>query len=264
MAAKIVLIASKTSNNGGKHEFPAGCELVATLLNKHVDGVEAVSYREWPDEAGALDGAAAVFVYSEGGPRHPAIPRMEQLKALAKQGMGFTMMHYAVEVPKGEPGDFFLNLIGGYFETHWSVNPRWTAEFTSLPDHPVTRGVEPFSLQDEWYFHMRFRPQGVTPVLSAIAPASTMAREDGPHSGNPDARKAVANGDPQHLAWCIERDDGGRSFGFTGGCHHDKWAVDDARKLLLNAIVWTAKVEVPEGGVSTPTPTEEELESYLD
>ena len=56
---------------------------------------------------------------------------------------------------------------------------------------------------------MRFREnmQGVTPVLSAIAPESTLTRPDGPHSGNPHVRASVAKGEPQHLGWCVERED---------------------------------------------------------
>ena len=96
---------------------------------------------------------------------------------------------------------------------------------------------------------MRFREnmQGVTPLLSAIAPESTLERPDGPHSGNPHVRASVANGEPQHLAWCVERPDGGRGFGFTGGHYHSKWGDDQMRKLILNAIAWTAKLEIPEG-----------------
>ena len=43
------------------------------------------------------------------------------------------------------------------FEPYWSVNPVWNAEFTLLPEHPITRGVEPFAMMDEWYYHMRFQ-----------------------------------------------------------------------------------------------------------
>ena len=112
---------------------------------------------------------------------------------------------------------------------------------------------------------MRFREnmRGVTPVLSAIAPASTLKRPDGPYSGNPHVRASVANGEPQHLGWCVERPDRGRGFGCTGGHYHQNWGNDQFRKLILNGILWTAKMEVSEGGVSTPTPTEAELEAYL-
>jgi type 1 glutamine amidotransferase len=173
-------------------------------------------------------------------------------------------IHYAVEVPKGEPGDYFLDWIGGYFEAHWSVNPHWKADYREFPEHPITRGIEPFAIQDEWYYHMRFRDgmQGVTPILTATPPASTLERRDGSHSGNPHVRAKI--GQPQHMAWARERPDGGRGFGFTGGHVHYNWGDDNFRKLVLNAIVWTAGIEVPSDGVPNRTPTQEELEANQD
>ena len=56
-----------------------------------------------------------------------------------------------------------------------------------------------------------------------------------------------------------ERPDGGRGFGFTGGHFHWNRGHDQFRKLVLNAIVWTARVEVPEGGVPSRTPTVKDL-----
>jgi hypothetical protein len=52
----------------------------------------------------------------------------------------------------------------------WSVNPVWHAEYKSLPEHPVTQGVQPFDTADEWYFHMRFSPEGGTllPILTDL------------------------------------------------------------------------------------------------
>jgi hypothetical protein len=55
--------------------------------------------------------------------------------------------------------------------------------------------------------------------------------------------------------WCIERPDGGRGFGFTGGHFHKNWGDENFRKLFLNALLWLAKAEVPGNGVeSTITP----------
>ena len=106
--------------------------------------------------------------------------------------------------------------------------------------------------------------KGVTPILTALPPAETLTRPDGRRSGNPDARKAIANGEEQHMAWAFERANGGRGFGFTGGHAHDNWGHDDFRKLVLNAICWTANLEVPESGVPSETPTREELDSNQD
>jgi hypothetical protein len=113
--------------------------------------------------------------------------------------------------------------------------------------------VKPFATNDEWYFHMRFRGgmKGVQPILSAVPPAGTMERPDGHHSGNPTVRTAVQQGLPQHVAWAVDREDGGRGFGFTGGHFHAGWGNADQRKLVLNAIAWTAKLDVPAAGIET-------------
>ena len=147
----------------------------------------------------------------------------------------------------------FLDWIGGAFEINRSVNPAWTAEIKSFPNHPIARGVKPFVLKDEWYFNLKFRNgmKGVTPILAAVPPAETMERDDGPHEGNPGVRAAVARGDAQTLAWACERADGGRGCGFTGGHHHRNWGDENFRKVMLNGILWTAKVEVPPTGVES-------------
>jgi type 1 glutamine amidotransferase len=181
---------------------------------------------------------------------------------IIQRGVGLVCIHYGVEVPKGISGQRFLQWIGGYFETDWSVNPHWNAKFDGLPDHPITRGVKPFEINDEWYYHMRFSPEmtRVQPILTAVPPESTLNREDGPHSGNPHVRKAIKERRPQHLAWAFVRGDGiGRGFGFTGGHFHRNWKDDNFRKTLLNAIAWTAHVDVPATGIESKTPTEEEL-----
>ncbi len=65
------------------------------------------------------------------------------------------------------------------------------------------------------------------------------------------------------MAWAFERPDGGRGFGFTGGHFHKNWGNENFRKIVLNAILWTAKMEVPTGGVSCQL-TLEELKANLD
>jgi len=167
---------------------------------------------------------------------------------------------------KEKGGAEFLRWIGGYFEMHWSVNPFWDADFKSLPTHPVTRGVKPFAARDEWYYHMRFAEgmKGVTPILSALPPEETLDRPDGPHSGNPHVRAAVKDRkEPQHLMWVYDRPDGGRGFGFTGGHSHKTWGDDNFRKVVLNAIVWIAQVEVPANGVQSVV-TPDDLKANLD
>jgi len=263
----IVLCAGRPSHGKGDHEFRAGCLLLADALNK-VPGIQAtVVSNGWPADVSILKSADAILLYADGGDGHPAIKpeRLKLLDELAAKGVGIGAAHYGVEVPKGDPGLAMLRWTGGYFETFWSVNPHWTANFTALPQHPVTRGVKPFAINDEWYFHMRFPPdmKGVTPILSAVAPKETMNRGEGPHSGNPWVRASVAKGEPQHLMWTFERDNGGRGFGFTGGHFHRNWADENFRKVVLNALVWIAQGDVPSEGIAS-TVSAEQLKANLD
>ena len=57
-----------------------------------------------------------------------------------------------------------------------------------------------------------------------------------------------AKGRDEVLAWAVERPDGGRGFGFTGAHSHKNWGDPNFRKLVLNAILWTAKLDVPPAG----------------
>jgi hypothetical protein len=154
--------------------------------------------------------------------------------------------------------------IGGYFETFWSVNPDWTAHYEKFPEHPVSRGLRPCQVNDEWYFHMRFADdmKGVTPIFTAVPPDAVHRKGNDAHGANPEvfARKGL----PEDMAWAFQRPDGGRGFGFTGGHYHWNWACDTFRKAVLNGIVWTAGLEVPAAGVPSKTPTFEELQQNLD
>ncbi len=264
---KVALIAGRKSHGYGAHEHRAGCLLLARALNASGLPVEATVYANgFPKDPRVLDGAATIVVYADGGGRHPLNAHIDEFRKRMRQGVGLVCVHYGVEVPKGKSGDAFLDWTGGYFEANWSVNPHWTARYKTFPRHPIARGVKPFSIRDEWYYHMRFRPQmeGVTPILTDLPPGETLKRPDGPHSGNKFVRQAIAEKRSQHMAWARVRPDGGRGFGFTGGHNHWNWGHDQFRRLVLNAIAWTAKLEVPRKGVPSKSLTVGDLEANQD
>jgi hypothetical protein len=264
---KIVFIAGKRSHGYAEHEHKAGSMLLAKALNENVPQVHAeVVTNGWPKDASILDDADCVVVYADGGGGHPLVKHLAEFDRLMKRGVGLVCIHYAVEVPNGKPGEVMEEWTGGYFAPDWSVNPHWTASYKKLPQHAVTRGVHPFTINDEWYYHMRFLPRegDVTPILTDLPPQSSLSRPDGTHSGNPAVRAAVAKGEPQTMAWARERPDGGRGFGITGGHVHWNWGNDNFRKLVLNAIVWATHVEVPADGVPSHPLTLEELEANQD
>ena len=240
--AKIVFLAGPDSHLPGAHEHKAGSELLSDALRRRDATIETINvYGGWPADESLFDGVDAIVMYCDGGKSHLVNDHLQTFNRLLAEGVGILALHYCVEVPKGSPSaESMLNAIGGYFETWWSVNPTWTANYTELPQHPITRGVKPFILKDEWYFNMRFVDQGVTPILSAIAPPSTIKRWNGAHSGNDAVRQLVADELPQVTTWAYERPDGSRGFGYTGGHYHANWENADARALVLNAIEWVA------------------------
>jgi len=265
----IVMIAGKPSHGPGQHEHNAGIQLLKKCLEQGAADQVDIKYHlngEWPSQE-ELSTADTVVIYSDGGGGHPALQgdHLAQLDKEMKRGCGFLTLHYAVEPTIEKGGKEFIDWMGGCFEINWSVNPHWDANFKELPAHPISEGVKPFGTNDEWYFFMRFRPnmQGVTPILSDVAPETTMSRPDGAHSGNPAVRESVKNKDKQHVAWASERADGGRGFGFTGGHYHKGWANNEQRKLVLNAILWTAKAKIPADGVAS-TVTEQDMTANLD
>jgi len=261
---RIVLIAGRPSHGPGEHEFHAG----ALLLQKAMAGVGGVTVEVvaggWPaktvdgrtvDDNAALDNASAVVVYADGGRGNPAIQadRVTVLDALAAKGVGLGFMHYGVEVPAGDPGAAMHRWTGGYYETNFSVNPMWSPAFDKFPAHPVTRGVKPFSNRDEWYFNMRWTAderaaQRITPILTAT-PGDDVRR--GPYVSPPGPYPHIIadSGKVETMMWVFERADGGRSFGFTGGHTHTNWGDPNQRRVVLNALLWIAKVDVPASGV---------------
>jgi len=58
------------------------------------------------------------------------------------------------------------------------------------------------------------------------------------------------------VAWAYERDGGGRAFLFTGAHYLRAFDEPDLRRMLLNAIVWTAGMPVPLQGIRSLTPAQ--------
>lgn len=259
---KIVIIAGAKSHPSGQHEFAAGSDILARALNVQSGlDVEAVVLKNgWPADETVFDGAKAVVCYADGGPKHPFIGHLEKVESLAKAGVGIMCMHYGVEVVPDQAGAQFTKWIGGFYEGGYSVNPHWDADTQPNKEHPVSRGAQPVKVHDEWYFHIRFpEPMTATPLMQATPTRALIKRYI--HWNN------TADGElgkPQTMMWGLQRPDGGRGVGFTGGHWHKNWAIEDFRKLVLNAIVWVAGVEVPEGGVKSTALTEADLNTGLD
>ncbi|MBN2316498.1 MAG: ThuA domain-containing protein, partial [Sedimentisphaerales bacterium] len=238
---KVAFIAGKPSHGEGTHEWEKYAELLKTSLEDAPD-VEPldirIHYNGWPDNPADLDGADAVIFLTDGYKLHPLNEpgRIAKVHELAERGVGLAFLHYSVEPPEGKEADF-IKWMGGCYERGYSQNPINTVAVSPVKnDHPITRGCGGYVAEDEWYFDIRFRsddPRVVHLMTGNLPPF--------------DPKEKV-------LAWATTRDDGGRGFGFSGGHYLRNWHMEPFRKLVLNAILWVAKAEVPAGGVSSVKP----------
>jgi type 1 glutamine amidotransferase len=238
---RIAFIAGQATHGEGSHSWEGVAQLLkqALLDAPDVEPLRIDIHKDgWPEDPAALDDADAIVFLSDGYKDHPLneSARAAKIRKLAKRGVGLAFFHYAVEPPEGGEADF-LEWMGGCYERGYSQNPRNTVAVTPVPNnHPICRGCSGYIAEDEWYFDIRFRPKnkGVVPILTGKLPP--WAPED------------------KVIAWAATRDDGGRGFGFAGGHYDRNWHMEPFRKLALNAILWVAKAEVPEHGVSSVQP----------
>ena len=249
-AKKIVLIAGAiTGHPKEAHEYEKSVVLLKHLLDTspNLQGkirTEA-HFKGWPRDASTLDDADTIVIISDGCDRkeidHPLYvgDHMQIIEKQMKRGCGFVQYHWATFNPS-RFHDRITEWVGGYFDYETGSGPKkwysaiqtWTGPVKLGSSHPILRGVKPFELQEEFYYRLRFRDNDarLKPILLTRPPGE---KED------------------HIVAWAVERQEGGRGFGTTGGHFYQDWWLPDFRKLLLNAIVWSAKVEVPEGGVQS-------------
>ncbi|MHC4073979.1 MAG: ThuA domain-containing protein, partial [Planctomycetota bacterium] len=236
---KIALIAAAASHGEGHHDWDQDALFIKQCLQEapNVEDLTIEIHNDgWPKNPRDLDSADTIVFLTDGAKEHPLKEpgRIARIDKLAKKGKGLMFVHWAIHPPEGAAPKF-LEWIGGCYESGYSLNTPDTSPPVSLVDndHPVSRGCAGYVAEDEWYFDIRFRrdkPHAV-PIMTGKLPPR-----------NPEDKV---------LAWALERNDGGRGVGFTGGHYHSNWHIEPFRKLVLNAILWTAGVEVPAGGVAS-------------
>jgi hypothetical protein len=253
--AKIILLAGGPSSKAMAHEYFAGCALLVDWL-KQQPGVWPVMVRGWPANEKLFQGARAVVYFGDGGGKQPFLDdhRWSVLQRLRASGAGLVLLHQAMDFPLGAQGDEIKRWLGGVFHSDIGSRGHWDMNFTKIGSHPVTRGVQPFAAPaDGWLYNLHFLDTGVTPLLVGAVPDKSRSTADAKkHAGRDEV-----------IAWAHEEPDGTRGFGFTGADLHQSWSYESQRKLVLNGILWTAKLPVPARGVEAGFTTES-LQRNLD
>lgn len=237
-AADIVLVAGavKARDAVGHHDYLAGCRLAAALLEQ-TPSVRATVVRDgWPADERAFEGARALVFYTGGGDAHAFLAsprRVERMQRAVDDGVGLVMLHRAVRYPRpfAARGAAW---VGGVHVAGASGRGHWPTEHREFPEHPVTRGVSPWTIRDGWFNAIEF-----TGGMRDVTPLVWAGKE---HGG------AASGGTSNVVAWTYDRPDGGRSFCFTGLDAHSAWSVTGLRQLVVNGILWSAGIPVPAAG----------------
>jgi type 1 glutamine amidotransferase len=248
----VLIVVGPSSHPPGTHEVAAGARVMEYLVEQAegVDRLAAAVVHAWPADRQWLEPVKTVVFTGDIFPGE-TLPNAAQVKAdlaaMMDRGCGIVCVHYATGLRAAhvtEQGDHpLLHWMGGYFATgcnhHKSVARVVPATLSPEPgDHPVLRGWQAFTFDDEPYWNNYFGPQGpagnVTPLVTAMLP--------------PDQPKK------EIVGWAVQRADTGRGVGLVVPHFFRNWQLEDLRILTLNAICWTAKLEIPAAGVKSTLP----------
>ena len=251
--SRVLIIVGPSNHPPGTHEVAAGARLLAHCLQT-AEGIAPLTVEVlegWPSDKDVLKNVDSV-VFS--GDRFPLAEldrtdqNMQELAAMMEAGCGIVCFHYATGLTVGQvppDGDHpLLKWMGGYFATrclHHQSIARIFPQATITPhavEHPVMRGVKPFTVHDEPYINNYFGPNGMAPNVTALA--TSMLPPEDPHE--------------EVIAWAVERDNGGRGMAIVMPHFYKNWEVDDLRKIILNGVVWSCHREVPPQGVDVELP----------
>jgi len=252
--ARVLIVVGPSKHPPGTHEVMAGGRLLQHCVK--AAGLNADVISDWPDDDSKLKDVLSVIFIGDLFPPEVMPNRdriMKDLSAMMKRGCGIVCVHYATGLearhvsPEGDHP--LLHWMGGYFATrckHHQSIARIFREATIEPtkaEHPVLRGWKAFTLHDEPYINNYFGVSGpaknVTVLATSLLP--------------PEKPKA------EPVAWAVQREDTGRGVGVVMPHFFKNWQLDDLRTLILNAILWTAKRDVPAAGVQVKLP---ELSSF--
>lgn len=213
------------------HEYLPGQRVLAALLSR-VDGIEVQivqadePWKDGPELLAKADGA--VLFLSEGAKWVSAEPRrLDAFAKMVQRGGGLVTLHWAMGTKAAEPIGNYLKLFGG---CHGGPDRKYkVVQDASVrviaANHPVTHGLANFTVpREEFYYRLKFvQPaEQLTPLL-----------------------QVTLDDNDETVCWAWDRPDGGRSFGFSGLHFHENWKLDAYRRLIVQAVLWSVKVEVP-------------------
>ncbi len=232
---RVLLLGQKPDGHPFRtHEYMAGVNLMAQLLQPfdNLQTIVVSADDAWSDGPEMIDGADVAVVFLSQGAKWLSADegRLAAFERLAQRGGGLVCLHWGMGTKDAADVPAYVSLFGG---CHGGPDRKYKVVETTVQPaaikHPILSGITPFDVHEEFYYRLKF-------------PAE---REN--HTG---LILASIEGSNETVAWAWEREDGGRSFGFSGGHFHKNWKLEAYRRLMLQGILWTADQPIPDTGVA--------------
>lgn len=226
--AKILFIGKEPDHPHGSHMYLHTLGVLAKCAEK-ADGVESDISKGWPEDQAKLDGVASIVLYTS-----PAAeflldsPHREAFDKQMKAGVGLVTIHWASSIKQENVerlGPAWLSYLGGTWVSNVGLSFGKSPLVQLEPDHPICRGWQEYEIEDEYYLNPTI--EKATPLLRIKEPK--------------EGKEVV-------VGWAYERPGGGRSFATTLGHPYSNFQREPFRRMLVNAILWSAKLEVPKDG----------------
>lgn len=225
---KILFIGKEPDHPYGSHMYMHTCGVLAKCVEL-TPGIETTISQGWPKDAKAKEGVSAIVIYTS-----PAAELLldgshrDEVDKLVKGGVGLVTIHWASTVRKENVerlAPTWLTYLGGTWVSNVGLSFGKSPLVQLVPDHPICRGWQEYEIDDEYYLNPTI--DKATPLLRVTEPK--------------DKKEVV-------VGWTYERPDGGRSFATTLGHPYRNFQREPFRRMVVNGILWAAKLEVPAEG----------------
>lgn len=224
-----------------------GVKIVTKFLYKRsaldiedLKGVDAIII-ESSAEGSSKERAHPIFPPTEANARSydkATLAYLAQVDSLHKKGMGIMVLHWAITTTNQKATQYHMSWFGSASLGGYSRNPLGFWEVTpikSAQNHPILRGVGPFNYKDEIFSKM---------VVNPADPYRTDLLTGKIEKSNQGAAE------PLGIATAYDKN-GARGVLWGGMDYHSALLNENYRRFVLNAILWTAGIDVPAGGVKS-------------
>jgi type 1 glutamine amidotransferase len=225
--AKILFIGKDPDHPYGSHMYMHTCGMLVKCVERN-KGATGVVSKGWPKDAKMLEGVQAIVVYTNPGAEFLFdSPDRDAIEALLKRGVGLVTIHWASSINQKNLerlGPLWLKYAGATWVSNVGLSDGKSPLKQLVPEHPICRGWKEYDIEDEYYMNPTIKD--ATPLLQV--------REK--------------RGKDVIVGWAFDRPGGGRSFGTTLGHPYANFRREPFRRMIVNAILWSAHVEVPAAG----------------